>query len=65
MSPKLQPYYSGKLSRPFWRRVNRLTGARHPEAYSLGCALQTLEGFVLRCLHNNEEIQKFKARKRR
>ena len=42
--------YSGKNSNEFWDVVNKLTLGNHQELYSLGCALQNLEEFVLKAL---------------
>ena len=50
---QLKRRYSGQLSVPFWDLVNSLPRSEgHSEAYSLGCALQDLEGRVLNTLNN-------------
>jgi hypothetical protein len=60
-----RPQYGGDDSRPFWRRVKRLTDeADHAAVYALGVALQNLEEFVLNQLHN-AEISQQSERKRK
>lgn len=46
--------YSGKESIEFWDRVNALKDSDQQELYSLGVALQNLEGQVLNQLENAE-----------
>jgi len=46
---RMRTRYSGPKSEKFWSRVNSL-GKRQGELYSLGVALQNLEGFVLKQL---------------
>ena len=48
--PRLTSHYSGDRSRLFWDMVNSLDGEDKAEMYSLGVALQNLEGQVLRRL---------------
>lgn len=45
---KFKPHYSGPLSRKFWSQVNSVKGSAWGPMYTLGCALQNLEGQVLR-----------------
>lgn len=54
----MKPRYSGDKSVKFWHRVNRLPEPRRSEAYSLGVALQNLEGQVLRTLLNLEQKER-------
>lgn len=42
----------GKNSRNFWKIIDRLPELEHNELYSLGCALQNLEGYVLKRLRD-------------
>lgn len=42
--------YSGDESKDFWNAVNALPKRSRGELYSLGVALQNLEGFVLKRL---------------
>ena len=42
--------YAGNASIGFWERINALSGGARRELYSLGGALQNLEGFVLKAL---------------
>ena len=46
----LQPRYSGKLSKEFWKRVNALPPGEQERLYTAGCILQNVEGDVLRWL---------------
>ena len=49
-------HYSGPRSAKFWKRVGKLKDAAdHQEIYSLGVALQNLEGQVLRLLSKAEK----------
>jgi hypothetical protein len=53
---KLEPRYSGDKSKKFWKRINaipRIEG--HLLLYTLGCALQDLEGRVLGALEDAEK----------
>ena len=54
----MKPRYSGALSKEFWKRVNSIPrcgqATSHGEIYSLGCALQDLEGRVLSALQRAE-----------
>ena len=43
-------YYSGKKSKKFWDRVNKLKGKKQDAMYTLGVVLQNLEGDVLHML---------------
>lgn len=52
---KIKHRYSGKRSRKFWARVNRLPANDSNTLYSLGVALQNLEHQVLTELHNAEQ----------
>ena len=56
---KVDYRYSGKESRPFWKRIANLHkthGAQvHDELYTLGVMLQNLETYVLQKLSNEEE----------
>ena len=47
---KLQYRYSSKKSKEFWDIVNSLKYADQQEMYSLGCALQNFEEYVLKQL---------------
>lgn len=47
---KLEHQYSGPKSDAFWKVVNSLPREHLRELYSLGCALQDLEGRVLSTL---------------
>ena len=47
---KVEHQYSGDNSKLFWRKVNSLPDSEQSELYSLGVALQNLEGFVLKRL---------------
>jgi len=51
----MTPRYSGKKSRKFWRKIQKLKGADSQELYSLGVALQNLEEFVIKCYLIAEE----------
>ena len=59
--------YSGDKSQWFWNRVNSLDHDSHAwhTVYSLGCALQNLEGFVLRQLLNAEQEATLATKKRK
>ncbi len=59
---KTTPVYSGKLSRRFWHRVNRLPETRKRECYIAGVLLQNMEGDVLRLLDNNETLTRMDKR---
>ncbi len=50
-------HYSGRKSKKFWKRVNKLN-ERQGELYSLGVALQNLEEFVLILLDDAEKDKK-------
>lgn len=51
MSKKTLPRYSGRLSKPFWDRVNDLPeGPWQRAAYMTGLVLQDLEARVLQFL---------------
>lgn len=52
MTKPFEQQYSGDASREFWRTVNSLPDAKQGELYSLGCALQDLEGRVITALNN-------------
>jgi hypothetical protein len=41
---KLPRYYSGRLSKSFWKRVNKTNS---PKVYSLACCLQDIEEIML------------------
>lgn len=43
---KIKPKYAGKDSKLFWKKVDKLKEDHHA-MYSLGCALQILENYVL------------------
>jgi hypothetical protein len=43
----MKPRYSGKKSTKFWKQVKGLYSPGYEEMYSLGCALQNLEEYVL------------------
>ena len=47
-------HYSGDNSKEFWERVSKLKEF-HGELYSLGCVLQSLEGYVLKLLEDAEK----------
>lgn len=47
--------YSGEKSTEFWDKVNSLNDSDQQELYSLGVALQNLEGQVLRALEGAKE----------
>ena len=48
---KIKPKYSGKRSRKFWNAINSIENeCDQDELYSLGVALQDLEGYVLKQL---------------
>ena len=50
---QVERHYSGDASRDFWRIVNFLPSKIDvAELYSLGVALQNLEEFVLKRLHD-------------
>lgn len=49
-------HYSGKLSKRFWNRVNRLKEHKN-EAYACGVLLQNMESMVLLWLRNAEAIE--------
>ncbi len=51
---EIKPKYSGKLSVKFWNTVNNeiRNEANRQEIYSLGVALQNLEGYVLKRLND-------------
>ena len=44
--------YSGKYSHKFWDLVNSTKGKDRDYLYSMGCALQSIEHHVLRCLND-------------
>jgi len=49
-------YYSGNASKKFWEAVNSIKNkANRQEVYSLGVALQNLEEYVLRQMHNSRK----------
>jgi len=53
LGPKKHHRYSGPNSASFWSRVAKLKDERdHSALYSLGCALQNLEEYVLQQLAN-------------
>ena len=55
IGPKKHHRYSGPNSAPFWSRVAKLKDERdHASLYSLGCAIQNLEEYVLQQLANAE-----------
>ena len=59
-------HYSGNDSKWFWDRVNRLPrNEGGSECYSLGCALQDLEGRVMNTLENYEPSYRPSPRRRR
>jgi hypothetical protein len=53
---EIGPKYAGDDSKDFWRRVNALPEPDHMAAYSVGVALQNMEGtalnFINRCERN-------------
>lgn len=49
---QLDLHYSGELSTGFWNIVNTLPKEKRLGAYSLGVALQNLEGQVLKFIHD-------------
>ena len=54
----IKPKYSGRLSIKFWNTVNNEVKdeANKQEIYSLGVALQNLEGYVLKRLKDVDRI---------
>ena len=52
---KLTEVYCGKKSKDFWKTVNSLPEKYWEQCYSLGCALQDLEGRTIRAI--NRAIQ--------
>ena len=53
----MKTYYSGKNSKKFWNRINKLK-KRKDELYSLGVLLQNNEDWILTQLENAEEEEK-------
>ena len=54
MSKSIRPRYSGNKSKYFWKIINEDLGIiERNELYSLGVALQNLEGFVLKRLNDS------------
>lgn len=52
-SVSVKPYYSGNASKDFWKIVNSIKNeADKQELYSLGVALQNMEGYVLKQLQH-------------
>jgi len=51
----VKPHYSGPDSTAFWAQVNRLHEPDNAVLYALGVALQNLEGFVLKALHDAQQ----------
>ena len=50
----MKAHYSGKKSKKFWKIINEDLGIiERNELYSLGVALQNLEGFVLKRLNDS------------
>lgn len=58
---ELIPAYSGERSEEFWDRVATLEGKEAEGAYMLGCALQDLEGRVLKYMAYAESLPKGNA----
>jgi len=54
----LRPHYSGKLSKPFWNKVNKLRREGNEKFYGYGILLQDMESTILTWIHNNEAINK-------
>ena len=50
---RLELHYSGPNSHDFWKIVNSLPETERLAAYSLGVALQNLEGQVLKHIHDH------------
>jgi hypothetical protein len=57
----MKPHYSGPNSMKFWKRINKLSGARNDAAYTLGVVLQNLERDVLRLIELFEKNEKEKV----
>lgn len=57
---KVKYRYSGDKSKRFWKIINKLPLLEQNELFSLGVALQNLEGFVLKRLSecNPNKVEK-------
>lgn len=49
---KFQSHYSGKKSKTFWEKINKIKGDDHDVAYLTGVMLQDIECYLLNRLKN-------------